>query len=237
MPLALPRNDVRQYELLADQWWRPNGAFVMLRWLAQARAALLPPAPRPGAVLVDLGCGAGLLTPFVTSLGYRVVGVDLVPTSLNQARNHGVLPVQADVTAVPLADGCADAVSAGEILEHVRDPSTVVAEACRLLRPGGALVLDTINATAVGRFVTVTLGERIPGGAPKGIHDPDLFVRPELLVNECARNGVNLNVRGIRPAMTQMLRWLVARRGDVRIVPTRSTAVLYQGWGRKDGHP
>jgi 2-polyprenyl-6-hydroxyphenyl methylase / 3-demethylubiquinone-9 3-methyltransferase len=125
-------------------------------------------------------------------------------------------------------------VSAGEILEHVSDPSTVVMEACRLLRPGGLLVLDTINATAIGRFVTVTVGERIPGGAPKGIHDPALFVPPDLLVEACASAGVSLSVRGMRPAVGQMLRWLLTRRGDVRIVPTRSTAVLYQGWGVKE---
>jgi len=235
MPLALQRNDVRQYEELAGEWWRPNGAFVMLHWIAQARAALVPPATRPGAVLVDLGCGAGLLAPHVQPLGYRHVGVDLVAMSLAQARKHGVAPVRADVHRVPLADGCADAVSAGEILEHVTDPSTVVTEACRLLRPGGTLVLDTINATAMGRFVTVTVGERIPGGAPPGIHDPALFVPPRLLVDACASAGVTLTVRGIRPSMWQMLRWLVTRRGDVRIVPTRSTAVLYQAWGVKEG--
>jgi len=234
MPLALRRNDVRQYEELADEWWRPGGAFVMLHWIAAARAALVPPATRPGAVLVDLGCGAGLFAPHAERLGYRHVGVDLVTVSLGQARDHGVLPVRADVHAVPLADGCADVVGAGEILEHVSDPSTVVAEACRLLRPGGLLVLDTINATAVGRFVTVTVGERIPGGAPKGIHDPTLFVPPDLLVEACASAGVSLSVRGMRPAVGSMLRWLLTRRGEVRIVPTRSTAVLYQGWGVKE---
>src|SRR4029079_1932999 len=112
---------------------------------------------------------------------------------------------------------------------------TVVTEACRILRPGGTLVLDTVNATPVGRFVTVTIGESLPGLAPKGIHDPNLFVPPEVLVHACARNGVKLNVRGIRPAAGQLLRWLVTRRGTVRIVPTRSTAVLYQGWGVKEG--
>jgi 2-polyprenyl-6-hydroxyphenyl methylase/3-demethylubiquinone-9 3-methyltransferase len=235
MPLALPRNDVRQYEALAAEWWRPNGAFVMLHWLAESRAALIPKATRPGAVLVDLGCGAGLLAPHVRELGYRHVGVDLVTPSLEQARGHGVSPIRADVHAVPLSDGSADAVSAGEILEHVADPSTVVSEACRILRPGGTLVLDTINATAIARFITVTVGERIPGGAPKGIHDPRLFVPPSLLVNECARHGVKLHIRGIRPAAAGLLRWLVTRRGDVRIVPTRSTSALYQGWGVKEG--
>jgi 2-polyprenyl-6-hydroxyphenyl methylase/3-demethylubiquinone-9 3-methyltransferase len=63
-----------------------------------------------------------------------------------------------------------DAVSAGEILEHVADPSTVVSEACRILRPAASCA-DTVNATwlAVHR---VTPSERIPGLAPKGIHDP-----------------------------------------------------------------
>jgi 2-polyprenyl-6-hydroxyphenyl methylase/3-demethylubiquinone-9 3-methyltransferase len=138
------------------------------------------------------------------------------------------------VHAVPLADESVDAVSAGEILEHVADPSTVVSEACRILRPGGVLVVDTINATWLGRFITVTIGERIPGGAPRGIHDPRLFVPPSLVVNECARHGVNLTVRGIRPATVPMLRWLVSRRGPVPIVPTRSTAALYQAWGVKE---
>jgi len=234
MSPALPRNDVRQYEHLASEWWRPNGAFAMLHWIAAARAALVPPAARPAAVLVDLGCGAGLLAPHVSGLGYRHVGIDLVTPSLVQAREHGVVPLRGDVHAVPLADGCADVVSAGEILEHVTCPSIVVAEACRVLRPGGTLVLDTVNATTLGRFVTVTVGERVPGGAPKGIHDPALFVPPRWLVNECARHGVKLTIRGIRPVLAQMLRWLVTRRGAVRIVPTRSTAVLYQGWGVKE---
>jgi 2-polyprenyl-6-hydroxyphenyl methylase/3-demethylubiquinone-9 3-methyltransferase len=104
-----------------------------------------------------------------------------------------------------------------------------------VLRPGGLLVLDTINATAVARFVAVTVGERVAGVAVRGIHDPSLFVPPALVINASARHGVNLTVRGIRPAAGQLLRWLITRRGSVRIVPTRSTAVLYQGWGVKEG--
>ena len=207
---------------------------MMLHALAAARAALLPPATHAGAVLVDFGCGGGLLAPHVAPLGYRHVGLDLVGSSLAIAREHGVAPVLADVARLPLADGCADAVSAGEILEHVPDPVRVIGEACRILRPGGTLVLDTINATALGRFVTVTVGERIPGGAPKGIHDPSLFVPPRLLIDECARHGVELRVHGIRPAAGAMVRRMVTRRGQVPIVPTRSTAVLYQGVGVKD---
>src|SRR5439155_9595600 len=126
---------------------------AMLHWIARARAALIPPAARDGAVLVDLGCGAGLLAPHVAGKGYRHIGVDLVRSALEQAATHGVVAVRADVTRLPLADGCADVVSAGELFEHVPDLGTAVREAARILRPGGLLVLDTLNDTALSRFV------------------------------------------------------------------------------------
>jgi 2-polyprenyl-6-hydroxyphenyl methylase/3-demethylubiquinone-9 3-methyltransferase len=229
-----PRNDPRQYDDLAGEWWRPGGPFTMLHGIAAARGQLVPPASRDGAVLVDVGCGAGLLAPHVVGKGYRHVGVDLVSSALEQASDHGVTAVRGNAMALPLADGCADVVSAGEILEHVTDLSAVVAEVCRILRPGGRLVVDTLNDTALSRFIAVTVAERIPGGAPTGIHDPALFVDPLVLTRQCARHGVRLKVRGIRPAMFATLRWLVTRRGEIPIVPTWSTVVLYQGLGDKD---
>jgi 2-polyprenyl-6-hydroxyphenyl methylase/3-demethylubiquinone-9 3-methyltransferase len=232
--LALPRNDVRQYEAMAGEWWDPYGGFAMLRWIAAARATLLPPAPRPGALLVDLGCGAGLLAPHAARLGYAHVGVDLVATSLRIAGAHGVRPVRGDVQRLPLADGVADAVSAGEILEHVPDLRAAVAEACRVLRPGGTLVLDTIADTRLAKLVTVTIGERIPGGAPPGIHDPALFVNRAALVAEAARHGVALTLRGMRPPLLGMVRWRARRDPDPAMRPTRSTAVLFQGHGTKE---
>ncbi len=176
--LRLPRNDVRQYEGMADQWWQPYGTFAMLHWIAAARAELLPPAPRPGALLVDLGCGAGLLAPHAARLGYRHVGVDLVPVSLRIAAEHGVRPVRGDVQRLPLADGWPTWSSAGEILEHVPDLAAAVAEACRVLRPGGTLVLDTIANTRLARLVTVTIAERHPGRRPAGHPRPGAVRRP-----------------------------------------------------------
>ncbi|MFI6758491.1 methyltransferase domain-containing protein [Micromonospora sp. NPDC050417] len=249
-----PRNDPRQYDDLADEWWRPDGVFAMLHWLAAARAGLVPAATRPGAVLVDVGCGAGLLAPHVANRGYRHVGVDLTRSALAQAAGHGVAAVNGDAAALPLVDRCADVVAAGELLEHVPDWRAAVAEACRVLKPGGTLVLDTLNDTVLSRLVAVRLAERVRG-VPRGIHDPRLFVDARALVAECARHGVALRVRGIRPAVPGLLRWLVhqaalngsgriggagdggagRRRSAPRIVPTWSTAVLYQGRGVKRG--
>jgi 2-polyprenyl-6-hydroxyphenyl methylase / 3-demethylubiquinone-9 3-methyltransferase len=232
-PARRARNDPAQYDDLAADWWRPDGVFAMLHWIAEARAALVPRATRDGAILVDLGCGAGLMAPHLSGKGYRHVGVDLTGSALGQAAQHGVLAVRGDVAAVPLADGCADVVAAGEILEHVPDLAATVGEACRLLRPGGLLVIDTLAATALARLVAVTLAERLPGGPPPGIHDPALFVDRAALVRECADHGVDLRLRGIRPSVRDLLRWLRTRRGMVRMVPAPTTAVLFQAVGRR----
>lgn len=226
-------NDPGQYDDLAAEWWQPGGSFAMLQWIAAARAGLVPPATRDGAVLVDLGCGAGLLAPHLRGKGYRHVGIDLTASALVQAAAHGVTAVRGDVAAVPLADGCADVVAAGEILEHVPDLPGAVREACRLLRPGGLLVIDTLAATPLARLVAVTLAERVPGGPPPGIHDPALFVDRARLRQECARHGVDVALRGIRPSLPDLARWLRRRTGTVRMVPVPTTAVLFQAVGRR----
>lgn len=228
-------NDPALYDRLAGEWWRPRGVFAMLHWLAGARAALVPPAPRREAVLVDLGCGAGLLAPHLEGKGYTHIGVDLSAASLRQAAAHGVFAVRADVRAVPLPDACADVVVAGEILEHVPDLPGAVAEACRLLRPGGLLVIDTLAATAVARFLAITVAERIPRYATRGVHDPALLVDRDVLVHECARHGVALTLQGIRPSLTDFGLWLLHRRRSVRMRSVPTTAVLFQAWGRKRG--
>ncbi|BCJ38100.1 hypothetical protein Athai_56030 [Actinocatenispora thailandica] len=238
------RNELSQYERLRDEWWRPGSVFTPLRWLAEARARLVPPAGRPGAVLVDLGCGGGLLAPWLAGRGYRHVGVDPVSISLALAREHGVTPLRGDAYRVPLASGCADVVVAGELLEHVADPARVIAEAARLLRPGGLLVGDTINATALARLLLVTLGERVPAVAPRpdgpgdrsrfrpvmaaGIHDPDLFVPPALLRTAARAHGMDLQVRGLRPGLPGLLRFLTTGRGPVPMLAGGSPALLYQ---------
>lgn len=225
------RNDQQQYEELGRTWWDPRGPFAMLHWLAASRAALVPPAAGPDDVLVDLGCGGGLLAPHVAGLGYHHVGVDASAAAVVTARAHGVTAVRADARRVPLADGCAAVVTAGELLEHVEDPGAVIDEAARLLRPGGTLVLDTIAAGPLSRLVAVTLAERLPGGPPRGLHDPALFVDVAALVRRCATHGIALRVHGIRPSLPQYVAWSRGRRPAVGMVTSRLPPILVAGVG------
>ena len=232
MPQPRPPNDPGQYDDLVDQWWQTTGGFAALHWLAASRAEHIPSAS-PGEVLVDLACGGGLMAPHVARLGYRHVGVDVGEASLRVAAAHGVVPVVGSVLAVPLADGCADVVVAGEILEHVEDDVAVLAECARLLRPGGTLVIDALAATRIGRLLTVTLAERLPGGPPRGIHDPSLFVDRARLVAAAEQLGLDLRLVGLRPSLRDAVRWVAGRRAGVRMKPIRSTAAVFAGYGRK----
>jgi 2-polyprenyl-6-hydroxyphenyl methylase/3-demethylubiquinone-9 3-methyltransferase len=225
------RNDIRQYDDLVDAWWRPDAAFAALHWLAAARGRLLPELLGDGEVLLNLGCGGGLMAPYASA--YRHVGVDLSASALGVADRHGVLVVRGDAARLPVADGAASVVLAGELLEHVGDLPAVVTEVCRVLRPGGTIVIDTINATRVARLALVGIAERLPGGPPPRIHDPELFVCPDQLRTLFAEHDVDLRVWGIRPSARDYARFLADRSHPVRMVPTRSVTLVYQGVGRR----
>jgi 2-polyprenyl-6-hydroxyphenyl methylase/3-demethylubiquinone-9 3-methyltransferase len=226
-----PRNDPGQYDRLAGDWWKPDGAFAALHWLARARAELIP-HPRDGRpVLLDIGCGGGLLSAHVR--GYRHMGIDLSEPSLRLAASHGVVPVRGDAVALPFGDRTADVVVAGELFEHVADLPGVVAEIARVLRPRGLLVFDTVNDTLWARVSLVLIGERVPGGPPPNIHDPSLFVSPTRLAQLLGDEGFRVRIRGLRPSVVDYAAFLLGRGRSVRMVPTRSVASVYQGVGMK----
>ena len=231
------RNDPAQYDQLTDEWWLPHGEFAALHWLARARAGLIPNPPHPGAPLLDVACGAGLMQPYLTGRlsGWAHTGIDLSLLSLRQAREHGVRVLAADATRLPFADASFSCVVAGECLEHLPDLPSAIAEICRVLAPGGSLVIDTLNDTLLCRIALVRLAEYAPGGPPRGIHDPDLLVSPDVLTGLLAGYGVRLaKPIGLRPAIGQYLAWLLRRRPDVTMLPTGSVALVYQAVGMKD---
>lgn len=95
-----------------------------------------------GKIVVDLGCGPGNLAKALGGQPRQLIGVDISEGALHSAQQWGYVPLLADVHDTPLASGCADLVVANATLHHTDDPARVLAEAARLVRPGGLLVTD-----------------------------------------------------------------------------------------------
>lgn len=122
------------------------------RTLRQARVlatALGPPTEQPRTVL-DIGCGDGTAAATAAPLltGHRIVGVDWSQDALTRARTNLPYTVRGELTALPLRSASADAVLFSEVIEHLVDPDTALAEIHRVLRPGGHLMLSTPNLAA-----------------------------------------------------------------------------------------
>jgi ubiquinone/menaquinone biosynthesis C-methylase UbiE len=93
-------------------------------------------------VVVDLGCGPGNLFRCVDGHPKVLIGVDISEGALLNARDLGYTPLLSDVHNTPLVSGFADLVTANATLHHVDDTAAVLAEAARLVKPGGLLVTD-----------------------------------------------------------------------------------------------
>lgn len=154
MPDALSRRFAATAELVAERQ-EPRLASTRSRL-----ARLLAPVGTERAL--DVGTGAGAMAIALSGLVSRIVGVDLVPELLAQARLRspgGIEYLEADATALPFEASSFDVVCTARTLHHVSQPERVVAEMDRVLRAGGAmLVVDQIApdepaaAEALNRF-------------------------------------------------------------------------------------
>ncbi|HZZ88743.1 MAG TPA: class I SAM-dependent methyltransferase [Caulobacteraceae bacterium] len=108
--------------------------WLVMRGMAREIGALAQRLGRPGAVVVDFGCGNMPYKPLFEAVGCRYLGADF----------EGAADIAIDPSGrMDLADASADVVVSFQVLEHVRDLDTYFAEARRVLKPGGALLLST----------------------------------------------------------------------------------------------
>jgi ubiquinone/menaquinone biosynthesis C-methylase UbiE len=103
--------------------------------------------PTPGALFLDVGCGAGANTAALAGAGYRATGVDVVPEFVALARDAhpGISFEVSAAESLPFDDESFDHVVLLSVLEHVRDWRQTLAEAVRVLKPGGVVYVSTTN--------------------------------------------------------------------------------------------
>ncbi|MFB6121416.1 MAG: class I SAM-dependent methyltransferase [Halobacteriaceae archaeon] len=109
--------------------------------------------------VLDVAGGAGRVA---RALDRETLVVDAARGMVEQGRSHGVPGVVGDAARLPVRDGAADAVVVADAFHHLPDPENALAEAFRVLRPGGAIVIREFDPTTL-RGRGVALGERLVG--------------------------------------------------------------------------
>lgn len=206
----MDRADIARFESMADRWWDTDGPhaplhrFVPVR-MALIRDALAPLASEPtlrkplkGVRVLDVGCGGGLLCEPMTRLGADVVGIDADGAGIDAARVHAAaVGLSIDYRVAP-AESLAkagerfDAVVASEVIEHVADRAAFLDALIAMLRPGGTLVLTTINRTQRSYAVAIVGAEYILRMVPRGTHDWNQFPTPQELETLLVERGMEV---------------------------------------------
>lgn len=206
--------EVARFAAMAEEWWDPHGKFRPLHRLNPTRLAFIrdraaahfgrdakAPEPFAGLRLLDVGCGGGLLCEPMARLGAEVVGIDAAERNVKIARAHATaagLDIDyrhASAEALAAHGESFDLVLNMEVVEHVADTDSFLGACCRLMRPGGAMVLATLNRTPQSFALAIIGAEYVLRWLPRGTHDWRKFVRPSELEAALARHGADVVAR------------------------------------------
>ncbi|HNR76716.1 MAG TPA: bifunctional 2-polyprenyl-6-hydroxyphenol methylase/3-demethylubiquinol 3-O-methyltransferase UbiG [Parvularculaceae bacterium] len=196
---SIDPGEIEKFSKIADEWWDPFGKFKPLHKFNPARLAYIRDAatahfgrdrrdrtPLAGLRLLDVGCGGGLVAEPMRRLGADVVAIDAAARNVKTAIVHADqqnLAIDYRIGAVEdlVAAGEApfDIVLNLEVVEHVADPSAFLARSADLVKPGGMMIVATINRTLKALAFAKIGAEYVLRWLPRGTHDPAKFLRPE----------------------------------------------------------
>lgn len=191
--------DVARFSAQAAEWWDPKGPFAPLHRFNPARLRFvrdrvaehygLNPntrAPFAGLSLIDIGCGGGLLAEPMRRMGFEVTALDASSENIGTARAHAEqvgLDIRYKASTVEqmveAGEGPFDVVLTMEVIEHVADPEAFVRACSQLVKPGGIMIVATLNRTLKGLLLGKFVAEYVLRWVPAGTHNWKQFLKPD----------------------------------------------------------
>ena len=234
--------EVERFSRLAADWWDPRGPMAPLHKFNPVRLAYIRDQAAmhfqrdarrldclQGLRILDIGCGAGLLCEPLARIGAAVVGADPAAKNIEIAKLHaaeaGVTVDYRVTTAEALADAGErfDIVLAMEVVEHVTDVKLFVRRCAEMVKPGGLMIVATLNRTLKAFALAIVGAEYVLRWLPRGTHQWDKFVTPDELEIAMERAGLTTtDERGV-------IYNLIADRWE----PSTDTDVNYMVLGEK----
>lgn len=190
--------ELSKFAALASRWWDPTSEFRPLHEINPLRLDWIDGLfPVAGKKALDVGCGGGILAEALARKGAQVTGIDLAEKSLSVARLHGLesgVDVRYEFTsAEDLAAreaGEYDLVCCMEMLEHVPEPSAVIAACAALAKPGGRVFFSTINRNPKSFLFAIVGAEYVLNLLPRGTHEYAKLIKPSELTSAAEDAGL-----------------------------------------------
>jgi 2-polyprenyl-6-hydroxyphenyl methylase/3-demethylubiquinone-9 3-methyltransferase len=208
---TLDREEVARFAKLSGQWWDERGPFRQLHRINPVRLTYIrdqlcrkfardakQAASLAGLSVLDIGCGGGLVCEPLARLGASVTGIDPAAENIAAAKAHASaqgLDIAYEVaTAEELAarGQSYDAVLLLEVVEHVPDVPAFLKSVAPLVKPGGVMILSTLNRTLKSFALAIVGAEYILRWLPVGTHQWQRFVTPEELASALSAAGLAL---------------------------------------------
>ncbi len=192
--------ELRKFDALAARFWDAHGEFRPLHLLNPVRAQFIAArVPLAGRRVLDVGCGGGLLAESLARAGAQVTGIDLAPGMIEAARLHAAasgLVIDYHVSAAEAlaqqAPAAYDVVTCMEMLEHVPAPAATMVTLARLVRPGGAVFVSTLNRNLKSFLLAIVAAEYLLRLIPRGTHEYERLIQPAELARWGRAAGLDL---------------------------------------------
>jgi 2-polyprenyl-6-hydroxyphenyl methylase/3-demethylubiquinone-9 3-methyltransferase len=193
--------EIDKFQSIASRWWDRESEFKPLHDINPLRVDYIERQVKElaGKQVVDIGCGGGILAEALAQRGALITGIDMAEQSLKVARLHlheSNLEIDYQLsTAEAFAQHNAarfDVVTCLEMLEHVPDPAAIIDAAVRLLKPGGCLILSTLNRNPKSFALAILGAEYVLGLIPRGTHQYRRFIKPSEMAAQLRANGMSV---------------------------------------------
>ena len=196
------QHEIKKFEDIAHRWWDAESEFKPLHQINPLRLNYIErlAGGLAGKKVIDIGCGGGILSESMALRGAEVTGIDMGETPLSVAQLHSLeAGVEIDYQQITAEEMAAqrpaqyDVVTCMEMLEHVPDPSAIIAACAALVKPDGHIFFSTINRNPKSFAMMIVGAEYFLRMIPKGTHEYAKFIRPSELESWGRESGLKLD--------------------------------------------